>query len=172
MTQDKATKSLELLIVEDNPGDVEITRRILIDSKYNLNINVAEDGEVAMDYLHQEGAYASKPRPDLILLDLNMPKKDGYQVMQELRADPDLRTLPVMVLTSTSAENESLYGQGIRPNSFCKKPLNLFQFDHFVSQIGSAVLGALSRTDELPSHAESKPTQSSDDASKRFIQSG
>lgn len=147
-SEGKTAKSLEVLLVEDNPGDVEITRRILADSKFDVNIDVAEDGEVAMTYLRQAGEFAHKPRPDLILLDLNMPKKDGYQVMEELRADPALQDLPVMVLTSTSAEREGLYEKGVRPNSFCKKPLDLFQFDHFASQLGSEVLGALARTSE------------------------
>lgn len=147
-SSEKANKSLELLLVEDNPGDVEITRRILRDSTFDINMNVAEDGEVAMAYLRQEGDFAQKPRPEMILLDLNMPKKDGYQVLEELRADPALADLPVMVLTSTSAENEALFEQGIRPNSFCKKPLNLFQFDHFASQLDSEVVGALATTSE------------------------
>lgn len=163
MAQTNSDKSVELLLIEDNLGDVEITRRILAGSKFDLNINVAEDGEVAMTYLRQEGTFAQKPRPDLILLDLNMPKKDGYQVMEELRADPALQELPVMVLTSTSAENEGLYEQGIRPNSFCKKPLNLFQFDHFVSQLGSEVIGALATTSEpqppLPAPEPDKPAE-------------
>ncbi|MDX1522466.1 MAG: ATP-binding protein [Anaerolineae bacterium] len=162
-SEGEATNSLEVLLVEDNPGDVEITRRILAGSKFDVNMNVAEDGEVAMAYLRQEGEFAHKPGPDLILLDLNMPKKDGYQVLEELRADPALQELPVMVLTSTAAERENLYEQGIRPNSFCKKPLDLFQFDHFAGQLGSEVVGALATTSEpqppLPAPQPDKPAE-------------
>lgn len=134
---DSSTDPVEILLVEDNPGDVELTRRLLRDSNYNLNINVAEDGAVAMEYLHQKGEYANAPRPDLILLDLDMPKMNGYQVIEALKVHHILRHIPVMILTSTTAEGHMVFEQGIHPSRFCRKPLDLTQFDNLVSGLRS-----------------------------------
>jgi two-component system response regulator len=114
---------------------VELTERILGDSEHALNINVAEDGEVAMAYLRKEGQHADSRRPNLILLDLNMPKKDGYQVLTEINADPALKTIPVMILTSTKGDRDRLLGMGIPPSRYCIKPIDVARFDHNVRQV-------------------------------------
>lgn len=132
--------AVNILLVEDNPGDVELTERILKDSKFDLNINVAEDGEAAMTILRREGAHSGAARPDLILLDLNMPKMDGYQVLDALKHDDDLRSIPVMILTSTQGERDRLFGLGISPNRYCNKPLNLGQFDTLVGLLQSGAV--------------------------------
>ena len=139
MTLGTSDRPLEILLVEDNPGDVELTRRILSRAQARLNISVVEDGEIAMSYLRQQGRYSDSIRPDLILLDLNMPKKDGYEVLGEMNAAPDLRGIPVMILTSTQAERSRLYSYGINPTTdlwgLYQKPLDLSRFDSLVSQL-------------------------------------
>ena len=133
-TAGAATETVEVLLVEDNPGDVEITQRILADSQFNLNINVAEDGEAAMAYLHKEGEYADAPQPDLILLDLKMPKKDDYEVLDELKEDPVLAGIEVMILTTSRGEESDLFRKGFLPSRYCHKPIDLEQFDRVVGE--------------------------------------
>ena len=131
-TKGTATNLVEVLLVEDNPGDVELTKRNLEQSEFELSINVAEDGEVAMAYLRKEGEYASAPRPDLILLDLRMPKMGGYEVLDELKADPALHNVEVMILTTSFSEMSELRGKGIPPSRYGHKPIDVEQFDGVV----------------------------------------
>src|SRR3954463_13474714 len=98
------TDPIEILLVEDNPGDVELTREALHDGKIHMHLSVVNDGVEALTFLRREGAHAGAPRPDLILLDLNLPKKDGRAVLGEIKQDPALRNIPVVVLTSSQAE--------------------------------------------------------------------
>ena len=135
MTLQADAKPVEILLVEDNPADVELTQRILGESKFPRNINLAEDGEAAMAYLRKEGGHVNAPRPDLILLDLAMPKKTGYEVLEEMDADPDLRKIPVMILTSTQAERDRLHYENVGPHRFCTKPLPLERFDTIIHQL-------------------------------------
>ena len=139
MTLGTSDRPLEILLVEDNPGDVELTRRILSRAQARLNISVVEDGEIAMSYLRKQGRHSDSARPDLIILDLNMPKKDGYEVLGEMNAAPELRGIPVMILTSTQAERARLYSYGINPTTdlwgLYQKPLELSRFDSLVSQL-------------------------------------
>ena len=139
MTLGTSDRPLEILLVEDNPGDVELTRRILSRAEARLNISVVEDGEIAMSYLRHQGRYSDSLRPDLIILDLNMPKKDGYEVLGEMNASAELRGIPVMILTSTQAERSRLYSYGINPTTdlwgLYQKPLELSRFDSLVSQL-------------------------------------
>jgi two-component system response regulator len=128
-TKGAATDPVEVLLVEDNPGDVEWTKRNLGESEFALNINVAEDGDVAMAYLRKEGDHANAPRPDLILLDLKMPKMGGYEVIDELRADPALRDIEVMVLTTSYREMAELRRKGFPPSRYGIKPIDVDQFD-------------------------------------------
>jgi two-component system response regulator len=119
---------VEMLLVEDNPGDVRLTKETLRDTKVIVNLHVVGDGMEAMAFLRQEGKYASAPRPGLVLLDLNLPKKDGREVLAEIKQDPDLRRIPVVVLTISSAEEDILKSYNLHANAYVNKPLNLEQF--------------------------------------------
>ena len=150
MTLGSSERPVEILLVEDSPGDVELTQRILSDSEFALNISVAEDGEVAMAYLRGKGKHANATRPDLILLDLAMPKKDGYEVLDEMTADPTLRSIPVMLLTAVHADRArltSLYAYDISPSrsllGLCQKPIELARIDNLIKQWQSAPVEAL-----------------------------
>ena len=133
--EETATELVEVLLVEDNPGDVELTKRNLAESKYNLNINVVEDGEAAIAYLRREGEYADAPRPDLILLDLKMPKVGGYEVIDELKADPALHDVEVMILTTSYGEMDELLQRGFVPSRYGHKPIDVEQFDQVVQEV-------------------------------------
>ena len=98
-------KFVEILLVEDNPGDVRLTMEVLRESKIRNNVNIVGDGAEALAFLYQSGNYADAPRPDLILLDLNLPKKDGREVLEEIKEDPELKRIPVVVLTTSQAEH-------------------------------------------------------------------
>ena len=134
-TKGTATEPVEVLLVEDNPGDVELTKRNLAKSAFDLNINVAEDGEVAMAYLRKEGEYANAPHPDVILLDLKMPRMDGYEVIDELEADPALKDIEVMILTSSHGEMSDLFRKGFLPSRYGRKPIDVEQFDNVVRDV-------------------------------------
>jgi chemotaxis family two-component system response regulator Rcp1 len=128
-------KPVEILIVEDNPGDVRLTQEGLKEGKVLNNLHVAEDGEEAMAFLRREGKYADAPRPDLILLDLNLPGKDGREVLAEIKADKDLRRIPVVVLTVSKAEEDILKTYDLNANCYITKPINLDQFIKVVKSI-------------------------------------
>ena len=136
MTTTPADKPLEVLLVEDDPADARLTEEILKGSQHRLNITVAEDGEVAMARLRKEGEYANEPRPDLILLDLKMPNKSGEEVLADMNEDADLVTIPVMILTSTEAEQSMLASYKIPPSRYCRKPLDLTRFHQAIGQLG------------------------------------
>jgi chemotaxis family two-component system response regulator Rcp1 len=129
------SRSVEILLVEDNPGDVRLTLEALRDSKMSNNMNVVEDGVEAMAFLRQEGEYANAPRPDVILLDLNLPKKDGREVLAEVKADENLRRIPVVVLTTSQAEEDILRSYNLQANCYVTKPLDLDQFIKVVRSI-------------------------------------
>jgi two-component system, chemotaxis family, response regulator Rcp1 len=119
---------VEILLVEDNPGDARLTQEALKDGKVYNNLTVVPDGVEAMAYLRREGRYAKASQPDLILLDLNLPKKDGREVLQEIKADERLRLIPVVVLTSSAAEQDVLKSYGLHANCYVTKPVDLDQF--------------------------------------------
>ena len=121
-------KPIEILLVEDNPGDVRLTVEALKDAKVHNNLYVAKDGVEAMSFLRREGAYANAPRPDLILLDLNLPKKDGREVLEEIKEDKGLRRIPVVVLTTSEAEMDILKAYNLHANCYINKPVGLEQF--------------------------------------------
>ena len=135
MNQDKNGRPVEILLVEDNPGDVRLTQEALKEGKVRNNLSVAGDGVEAMAFLHREGAYATAPRPDIVLLDLNLPKKDGRQVLAEVKADPDLRRIPVVVLTTSKAEEDILKTYDLHANCFITKPVEFEQFIKVVQSI-------------------------------------
>jgi len=119
---------VEILLVEDNPADVRLTREALNSDRLWNNLSVAKDGVEAMAYLRRQGRFAAAPRPDLILLDLNLPKKDGREVLAEIKADPNLMRIPVVVLTTSDAEEDILKTYGLHANCYITKPVDLRQF--------------------------------------------
>jgi chemotaxis family two-component system response regulator Rcp1 len=128
VNNEQTGKPVQILLVEDNPGDVRLTKETLKRAKVTLNLQVVGDGVEAMALLRQQGKYARAPRPDLVLLDLNLPKKDGREVLGEIKQDPDLRRIPVVVLTISNAEEDIVKSYNLHANAFVSKPLNLEQF--------------------------------------------
>jgi two-component system, chemotaxis family, response regulator Rcp1 len=127
--------AIEVLLVEDSPGDVRLTREAFKDAKVHINLHVASDGAKAMAFLKREGEYATAPRPDLILLDLNLPKKDGREVLAEIKEDPTLKTIPVVVLTTSSSEADILRSYQLHANCYITKPVGLEGFLTVVKSI-------------------------------------
>jgi CheY-like chemotaxis protein len=127
--------AIEVLLVEDSPGDVRLTREAFKDAKVHINLHVAADGAKAMAFLKREGEYATAPRPDLILLDLNLPKKDGREVLAEIKEDPTLKTIPVVVLTTSSSEADILRSYQLHANCYITKPVGLEGFLTVVKSI-------------------------------------
>ncbi len=126
---------IEVLLVEDNPGDVELVERAVRNSDFHLNMTVAMDGEEAMAVLRQEGDHADSPRPDLVLLDLNLPKKDGRQVLSDIRSDPELENLLVVVLTSSPTQEDLLKAYDLHSNGYVSKPVDSKAFDSVVKDV-------------------------------------
>jgi chemotaxis family two-component system response regulator Rcp1 len=129
------SRPVEILLVEDNPGDVRLTREALKEGKVCNNLNVVDDGVKALAYLRREPPYEGSVRPDLVLLDLNLPRKDGREVLGEIKSDPSLRSLPVVVLTSSGAEQDILKAYDLHANCYVSKPVDLDQFITVVRSI-------------------------------------
>ena len=121
-------KPIEVLLVEDNPGDVRLTQEALKNGKVINHLSVVSDGVEATDFLFRRGKFDQAPRPDLILLDLNLPRKNGREVLKEIKDDPDLRRIPVMVLTTSSAEQDLQKAYNLHANCYVTKPVDLDQF--------------------------------------------
>jgi len=121
-------RPIEILLVEDSPSDTELTREALLEAKVRNHLSVVEDGVQAMDFLRRQGAYAESARPDLIMLDLNLPRKDGREVLAEIKEDPDLKTIPVVVLTTSQAEQDILRAYHLHANCYITKPVDFEQF--------------------------------------------
>jgi CheY-like chemotaxis protein len=130
MTPKPAGQPIEVLLVEDDPGDVLLIQEAFADNKLVNNLNIVNDGEQALAYLRREGDYAEATRPDLVLLDLNLPRKDGREVLQEVKTDESLCTIPVVVLTTSEAEEDVLRSYQLHANAYVPKPVD---FDRFVS---------------------------------------
>ncbi|HLO88322.1 MAG TPA: response regulator [Nostocaceae cyanobacterium] len=126
---------IEVLLVEDNPGDVELTRIALEDSKISINLNVVEDGVEAIAYLRKQDQYAQVPHPDIVLLDLNLPKKDGREVLAEIKADAELKRIPVVVLTTSQAQEDIMEAYTLAANCYITKPVDFDQFVKIVQSI-------------------------------------
>jgi CheY-like chemotaxis protein len=129
------SKPIEILMVEDNPGDVRLTREALKHGKVSNTMHVVEDGVAALDFLYRRGAYGKAPRPDLILLDLNLPKKNGREVLQEIKQDTHLKTIPVVILTTSQAEEDVLRAYSLHANCYITKPVDFIQFTKIVRTI-------------------------------------
>jgi two-component system, chemotaxis family, response regulator Rcp1 len=128
-------RAIEILMVEDNPGDVRLTREALKGAKMWAQVHVVEDGVAALDYLYRRAPYESALRPDLILLDLNLPRMDGREVLAIVKGDPTLRLIPIVVLTTSQAEEDVLRAYHLNANCYVTKPVDLHQFNRIVQAI-------------------------------------
>src|SRR3972149_3301870 len=128
-------KPVEILLVEDNPGDARLTIEAMREAKVRNRMHVVEDGVEAMEFLRRQGRFGDAPRPDLILLDLNLPRKDGREVLAEVKADSDLKRIPVVVLTTSRAEEDVIRAYDLHANCYVTKPVDLAQFMKIVAQI-------------------------------------
>ena len=134
-TADKEFRQIEILLIEDNPGDARLTQEAMRAAKMTNVLHVVEDGEQAMEFLRRRSRFKDAPRPDLILLDLNLPKKDGRSVLAEVKTDPDLRRIPVVVLTTSRSEEDVLQAYDMHANAYVTKPVNLEKFMRIVALI-------------------------------------
>lgn len=150
MDFDNLGRAADFLLVEDNPGDVRLTQEALRSHKVQNNLHVVGDGEEAMAFLRRQGKYADAPRPDIILLDLNLPRKDGREVLADIKSDPNLKTIPVVVITSSEAEQDVIKSYNLNANCYVTKPVNLDQFIKVVQSINDFWLTIV----KLPSSIE------------------
>ena len=130
-----APQPIDILLVEDDPGDVDLTKESLKQSKVAVNLQVVTDGVKALQYLRREGSYTDAVRPDVILLDLNLPKRDGREVLCEIKQDEDLKRIPVVILTTSDSETDILKSYGLGANCYVTKPVGLDQFSKVVRAI-------------------------------------
>lgn len=140
---------IDILLVEDSPADVDLTREALDDAKVRNTLHVVSDGVAALDFLRRAGDYADAPRPDLILLDLNLPKKDGREVLADIKADLSLRRIPVVVLTTSEAEQDILRSYDLHANCYVTKPVDLEQFISVIKSIENFWLVIVKLPDDL-----------------------
>jgi chemotaxis family two-component system response regulator Rcp1 len=133
--QTSNTRPVDILLVEDNVKDVRLAEETLKDSKIRNNLHHVEDGVEAMRFLRRQGGYAHAPHPDLILLDLNLPRKDGREVLAEVKEDPKLRLIPVVVMTSSEAERDLIRSYGLYANAYVVKPVDLDGFTQVVQKL-------------------------------------
>lgn len=131
----QGVRPIEILMVEDNPGDVRLTQEALKDAKVSNTLHVVEDGVAALEFLYRHGTYSDAPRPDLILLDLNLPKKNGREVLEEVKQDTRLKTIPVVILTTSQAEEDILRAYSLHANCYITKPVDFVQFIKIVRSI-------------------------------------
>ena len=130
------SRSAEILLVEDNPGDLELIQEALQSGKVTNHISMATDGEVAMNFLNRARGFENAPRPDLILLDLNLPRKDGFEILKEVRENPELSRIPVVILTSSQTDRDILKSYNLRANCFISKPVDVDEFLTVVRSTG------------------------------------
>ena len=138
-----AAQAIEILLVEDDPGDELLTREALAEYKISNRLHVARDGGEALDFLYRRGAHADAPRADLILLDLNLPKYDGLQVLERIKSDPELAFVPVVILTTSSSEEDVLRSYQLHANAYVTKPVDVGQFIDAVRQIDEFFLSVV-----------------------------
>lgn len=133
--ENELSRQVEFLLAEDNPGDVRLTQEALRESKIRNNLNVVPDGVEAMAFLRKQGKYAEAPTPDVVLLDLNLPKKDGREVLADIKSDPVLKRIPVVIITSSEAEQDILRTYDLHANCYVTKPVDLDQFIKVIQSI-------------------------------------
>jgi chemotaxis family two-component system response regulator Rcp1 len=143
MTAPTSNRPLALLLVEDNPGDIRLTQEAFRDSPLPLHLHVVTDGELAMRFLRRQPPYEDAPQPDLILLDLNLPKKDGREVLEDLKADHALNQIPVAVLTTSDAEEDILQAYHLHANCYIRKPLDIDRFLEVIQSISDFWFGTV-----------------------------
>lgn len=131
----KTVRPIEILLVEDNPGDVRLTREALKDAKVSNTLHVVEDGVAALDFLYRRSPFDDVPRPDLVLLDLNLPRKNGREVLAEIKADERHKSIPVVILTTSQAEEDVLRAYNLHANCYITKPVDFTQFTRIVRTI-------------------------------------
>ncbi len=148
MTASDSGMMIEILLVEDDPGDVLITREAFAENKVRNHLSVVSDGEAAMEFLRREGQFADVPRPDLVLLDLNLPRKAGHEVLAEIKSDADLQRIPVVVLTTSDAEEDILRSYDLHANAYVTKPVDFDCFLTVVKQIDEFFVTVV----KLPGH--------------------
>lgn len=151
MNFDSPPQPIDILLVEDNAADVRLTQEVLADSKIGNNLMVATDGAEALSRLRQQGKFKGTPRPDLILLDLNLPVKDGREVLAQIKSDPDLKAIPVVILTTSKAEEDIIRTYNLYANCYITKPVDLEQFVTVVNYIEDFWLAIV----KLPPHHKS-----------------
>ncbi len=135
MTLGSQERPVQILLVEDNPADARLTQEAIRDTEFHHSLHHAEDGEEAMEFLRMEGEYQDAPRPDLILLDLNLPGMDGREVLAEVKSDQSLGMIPVVVLTTSTAQQDLLYSYGLRANSYVNKPIDRVRFNSMIKSV-------------------------------------
>ena len=142
----KADKAIEILLVEDNPGDARLAQEAIREAEWDNHLNWVSDGTEALHFLRRQGRYVSAPRPDLILLDLNLPRKDGREVLAEIKVDPTLKVIPVVVFTTSRAEQDVARAYSLQANCYVVKPQSFDQFSEVIGAIEDFWFG----TAELP----------------------
>ena len=130
-------RPVSVLLVEDDPGDVDLTKEALAATHLDVDLSVVVDGQEAMQYLRREGQYINAAKPDLVLLDLNMPRKDGREVLHDIKKDPDLTTIPVVVLTTSDADEDVHRAYDLGANCYVTKPAGFEQYAHVVKSVGN-----------------------------------
>lgn len=135
MTNKKTLRPVQILLVEDNPGDVQLTQEALENCKMYNSLHVAEDGEIALNFLYKQEGYETAPTPDLIILDLNLPKIDGKEVLQQIKTDERLQSIPVVILTTSKAEEDIARSYKLHANCYIQKPLDFERFIEVVHSI-------------------------------------
>jgi len=135
MIEEKNTNSIEILLVEDSPGDQRLTMEALKEGKINNTLYIVEDGEEAIAFLNKEEPFTNVPKPDLILLDLNLPKMNGQEVLEIIKADEKLKRIPVVILTTSQADQDILNAYNLNANCYITKPVDFDQFSHVVKKI-------------------------------------
>jgi CheY-like chemotaxis protein len=130
-----AAKPIDILLVEDSKGDIGLIEEVFEEAKIKNNLHIAEDGEEAILFLNNQGPFSDAPRPDIILLDLNLPKKDGREVLQEVKEDDNLKNIPIVVLTTSKAEEDILRSYNLHANAYVTKPVDFNQFIKVIKTI-------------------------------------
>ena len=135
MNESDISKPVEIFLVEDNQGDIDLIREVLEEGKLKNTLNVAVDGEEALNYLKKKGKYANATRPDLVILDLNLPRKDGREVLDDMKSSPDLKSIPVVIMTTSREEEDILNMYNLHANCYITKPIDFMQFIKVVRSI-------------------------------------